>query len=225
MSGMPASSEDFMTTRRTIIQSLAASALPLAGVTAATSASEAQRLERPPKVWLLYRFLVDDRYRESVDAAAVAAERGVSVHTMNGGDITPFWFNDLSLRWQRIPAVVAGVTGHGPLFVLEQLARDYGMRVIVRAEHRRAANGSTLHELSGPGHWVAQMAALSSACDWTKPIGAALTQCAIEPCSVAHLIVAHPSTVHPASGSGDVEPLFSWLIGPGSGRSKASARG
>ena len=62
-------------------------------------------------------------------------------------------------------AAIAGVTGHGPLFVLEHLAWDHGMKVLVREEHPR-----------GPE-------------------------------------------------SGDAEPLFSWLIGPGSGLSKVSPRG
>jgi hypothetical protein len=155
-----------MTTRREFIQSLAAaSALPFGSVTTVgASPNQEKRVENSAPVWPLYRFLVDDRFPESVSAGRAATEQGTAVHVMNAGDITPFWFTDLSLRWRQSPVAVAGVTGHGPLFVLEQLAWDHGMRVMVRQEHPRGQD------------------------------------------------------------SGDAEPLFSWLIGPGSGLSKVSSQ-
>jgi hypothetical protein len=153
-----------MTTRREFIQSLAAaSALPIGSVTrVGANSNHEKRVESAVPLGPLYRFLVDDRFPESVSAGRAAAEQGTVVHLMKGGDITPFWFHDLSLRWGQAPAAVAGVTGHGPLFVLEHLAWDHGMRVTVREEHPR-----------GPD-------------------------------------------------SADAEPLFTWLIGPGSGLSKVS---
>jgi hypothetical protein len=125
-----------MTTRREFIQSLAAaSALPLGSVTGVgASRSQENFVESSAPARPLYRFLVDDRFPESVSAGRAAAKQGTAVHAMHGGDITPFWFNDLSLRWRQSPVAVAGVTAHGPLFVLEQLARDHRMRVIVREE-------------------------------------------------------------------------------------------
>jgi hypothetical protein len=144
---------------------------------------------------------------------------------MPGGDVTPFWFNNLSLQWRQTPLVVAGVTGHGPLFVLERFAWDYGMRVIVRAEHRRASNKSMAHELSGPDRWISRMAGLATSGDWTKSMGIALTQCTLDPCAPATLTLTEPSIFSGVENSDDVEPLLSWLIGPGSGLSKVPARG
>lgn len=126
-----------MTTRREFIQSLAAaSALPLGGLTTTVAASgnREPHIENLTPVRPLYRFLVDDRFPESVSAGRAAAQQGSAVHLIRGGDITPFWFNELSLRWKQAPAAIAGVTGHGPLFVLEHLAWDYGLRVMVREE-------------------------------------------------------------------------------------------
>jgi hypothetical protein len=125
-----------MATRREFIQmSIAASALPFARVArAGTNGGEEPRSETSDRAWSLYRFVVDDRFPESAAAGRAAARQGVTVHVMNGGDITRFWFHDLSLRWQREPVAIAGLTAHGPLFVLERFAWDHGMRVVVRDE-------------------------------------------------------------------------------------------
>lgn len=125
-----------MATRREFIQmSIAASALSIAGVPRAVAkggdeARAGTPTARPP----LYTFIADDRFPESVAAGRTAAEQGIAVHVMRGGDITAFWFHDLSLRWKQEPVAIGGVTAHGPLFVLERLAWDHRMRVIVRDE-------------------------------------------------------------------------------------------
>lgn len=127
-----------MTTRREFIQmSVAASALPFTGVTSAgASATERETSGASPAAWPVYRFVVDDRFPESVAAGRAAAERGTAVQVMDGGDITPFWFDELSLRWKQERVAIAGMTGHGPLFVLERFAWDHRMRVVVRATEK-----------------------------------------------------------------------------------------
>jgi hypothetical protein len=133
---------------------------------------------------------------------------------MNGGDITPFWFQELSVRWKQEPVAIAGVTGHGPLFVLERFAWDHGMRVIVRAEHRRSSDGRITHELSAPAHLVSRVADLLTAGDWAAPIGVALTQCSSERCAAANVVVTGPASMAVTENSDEPEPLFSWLIAP-----------
>jgi hypothetical protein len=152
-----------MTTRREFIQSIAVvSALPLGSVTnVSASWSQEQHMESLAPAQPLYRFLVDDRFPESVSAGRVAAQQGTVVHLMRGGDVTPFWFNELSPRWNEAPAAIAGVTGHGPLFVLERLAWDHGMRVIARDELPRqpgAADAEPLFSwVIGPGNGISKM--------------------------------------------------------------------
>jgi hypothetical protein len=162
----------------------------------------------------VYRFVVDDRFPASVAAGRAAAQHGAAVHVMSGGDITPFWFDDLSLRWKQEPAVIAGVTGHGPLFVLERFAWDNRMRVVVRAEHRRSSDGLITHQLSAPAHLVSRVADRLTVADWTVRMGVALMQCSSEPCADLHLTVTSSARVRASENSDDIEPLFSWLIAP-----------
>ena len=94
-------------------------ALPIGHVTNGGARWDRQpRMESSDATWPLYRFVVDDRFPESIAAGRAAVEHGAPMHVMSGGDITPFWFNDRSLQWRQGAAVVAGVTAHGPLFVL-----------------------------------------------------------------------------------------------------------
>jgi hypothetical protein len=87
----------------------------------------------------LYRVVCDDRFAPSVDFAADAARRGIHV-VRTTGDITDFWFEELSLRWGTAPAAVAGLTAEGPLFCLERLGWDHGLRVVFREPHGVASS-------------------------------------------------------------------------------------
>ena len=205
-----------MATRREFIQmSIAASALPFARVTGAdANGSSKTSLGVSTPVWTVYRFVVDGRFPASVAAGRAAAQQGAAVHVMNGGDITPFWFHDLSLRWKEESAVIAGVTGHGPLFVLERLAWDHRMRAIVRVTHRPAFGGLITHEITAPAHLISRVADRLAADDWAAPIAVALTQCSAEPCDSAHVVVTGPASAAIAETGDEPEPLFSWLIVP-----------
>ena len=50
------------------------------------------------------------------------------------GDITDLYFHDLSLRWNRGPTTIAGLSTKASLFCLEMLARDRGMRLAYMAD-------------------------------------------------------------------------------------------
>jgi hypothetical protein len=93
------------------------------------SASEASN---PPLPY--YKVIVDERFPASVAFGVEWKARGAAVHAMRG-DITDLWFHDLDHRWkQHGPAAIAGLTAHGPLFCLERLAWDHGMRVVSRVD-------------------------------------------------------------------------------------------
>jgi hypothetical protein len=82
----------------------------------------------------LYRVVCDDRFAPSVAFGADAARRGIPLERTTG-DISTFWFDDLSLRWKTSPVAIAGLTAQGPLFCLERLGWDHGLRVVYREVH------------------------------------------------------------------------------------------
>jgi hypothetical protein len=88
-----------------------------------------------------YKVVVDQRFPASVAFGAEMTRLGAPVHSTQG-DITDLWFHDLDLRWQQGPVAIAGLTAHGPLFCLERLAWDRGMRVVLRTEQPPAELGA-----------------------------------------------------------------------------------
>lgn len=97
----------------------------------------------------LERFIFDGRFPAAVQAARLAAARGVALAEI-AGDLTSLWYHDLDLRWQRAPMTLAGLTTKGALFVLETFAADRGMRVLYRGEHGAVdADRAPLHTLAG----------------------------------------------------------------------------
>ncbi len=73
--------------------------------------------------------VADLRYTAAQGFAEGAAEEGFVVRALNNGDITPFWYHELSAIWQTAPVAVVGMTEYGPYFCLQQLAAQYGLQV------------------------------------------------------------------------------------------------
>lgn len=200
-----------MTSRRQFLQiGLVATTWPLASKAArAGPAAIGGRTAAVP----LYKAVYDRRFPESVAFARRMDGLGVPVHAMDG-DITAFWFNDLSRRWTSQPAAVAGLTAHGPMFCLEQLAWERRMRVVFRAEHRPAADGRLQHRLAGPAGMLERAALGSStAADWAKRIADVAVECPTGRSEITEVTIA---TGHDASGTfnENLESLFSWVIAP-----------
>jgi hypothetical protein len=130
-----------MASRREFIQAgLAASLLPVAAseLPAAVSVKESQA---PPVSF--YKVIFDERFPSSVAFGQEWKARGAAVHAIRG-DITDLWFHDLDLQWKKQPVTIAGLTAHGPLFCLERLAWDHGMRVTSRVEQKERYDGDAL---------------------------------------------------------------------------------
>jgi hypothetical protein len=89
----------------------------------------------------LYTVLCDERFVESVAFAEEISGSGTPV-TRFRGDITDFWYLDLSQRWKAVAVAIAGVTTHGPLFCLERWGWDHGLRLA----HRQELSGAGEHE-------------------------------------------------------------------------------
>jgi len=85
-------------------------------------------------VFPFYKVIFDHRFPASREFGSEMEKLGAAVHGING-DITDLWFHDLDQRWKQAPAPIAGMTAHGPLFCLERLAWDHGMRVLSRTDH------------------------------------------------------------------------------------------
>jgi hypothetical protein len=160
-----------MTSRREFLQiGISATAWPLAPA-AVRAAGEISSAPLP-----LYKVIFDRRFAQSIAFAVRAQSLGLAVHGIDG-DMTRFWYDELYHEWKNGPAAIAGLTAHGPMFCFEQLARDQGMRVVFRAEHRLGAAGIE-HALTGPlsmlnesmalndrgGRWAACMADVVSRC-------------------------------------------------------------
>jgi hypothetical protein len=159
-----------MTSRREFLQiGITATAWPLAPA-AVRAAGEISSASLP-----LHKVIFDRRFPASNEFAARAQSLGLAVHGIDG-DMTRFWYDELYHEWRKRPAAIAGLTAHGPMFCFEQLARDQGMRVVFRAEHRLGAAGvehtltgplAMLNEstvLNGPGHWARCMADVVAHC-------------------------------------------------------------
>jgi len=117
-----------MASRREFLQAgIAASVLPMA--VAGSNLAPNQRADRSA----FYKVIFDQRFPTSVAFGEEWKARGAAVHAISG-DITDLWFHDLDLQWKRQPVPIAGLTAHGPLFCLERLAWDRGMRVVSRVE-------------------------------------------------------------------------------------------
>src|SRR5277367_3799977 len=116
-----------MKNRREFLQAgIAASLLPLA--MPAVAAPEGQ-----VSATTFHKVIFDERFPASVAFGAEWKARGAAVHAIRG-DITDLWFHDLDHQWKKQPVPIAGLTAHGPLFCLERLAWDHGMRVVSRVE-------------------------------------------------------------------------------------------
>jgi hypothetical protein len=205
-----------MASRREFLQmGVAALAMPIsvrAGVKpAAASAGESSPAQ-------LYKVIYDERHRSSRAFASEVSRLGAPVHGIKG-DITDFWFHDLDARWRKDPVAVAGLTEHGPLFCLERLSWDHGMRVVYRADHTYRADGYMEHELFGSERMLREAVDLSSSGpDWSTRVASLLTRCPASRAQASKLTIVTPA----ASQAGDPEHLVSWVIAPVSGARKYS---
>ena len=113
----------------------------------------------------LYTVVCDERFDGSVAFANGLAKRGVPV-TRFRGDITDFWYRDLSLLWREHPVAIAGATTHGPLFCLERWAWDHGLRVTYRGALTEAPGDEALIA------WIDRAApSAAKGCDMAIPPG------------------------------------------------------
>jgi hypothetical protein len=193
-----------MTSRREFLQiGITATAWPLAPA-AVRAAGEISSAPLP-----LYKVIFDRRFAASVAFAERAQSLGLAVHGIDG-DMTRFWYSELYHEWKNGPAAIAGLTAHGPMFCFEQLARDQGMRIVFRAEHKVGA-ASVEHTLTGPLAMLAESMALNHhGAGWAACMADVVAHCSRGRAEIASAAAVSPGArLEPGS-----EALYSWIIAP-----------
>jgi hypothetical protein len=77
--------------------------------------------------------LFDRRAPQAVAFGLEAARRGIDTFAIDD-DAGTVWMHEIAPHWQHGVGVVAGLTRAVPLFCLELLGHDYGMRVVARRQ-------------------------------------------------------------------------------------------
>jgi hypothetical protein len=202
---------DQMKSRREFLQMGAvALTLPISARAALSPAFSAPAGE--PWAEPLYKVVFDERFPSSVAFAKEAKRLGAPVHGIKS-DITDLWFNDLYARWKKGPVAIAGLTAHGPIFCLERLAWDQGMRVVFRADHKVLSNGYLEHALSGPESMLRLAADLhTDGPNWGGRMASLATRCPAERSKAMAKTTIVASSAKLAGD--DPEHLISWVIVP-----------
>jgi hypothetical protein len=160
----------------------------------------------PPRL-SLHKVLVDGELAESVSYGEAAESGGFPLHVFARGDISDVWYDELDLLWRRRRAPIAGLTRHGPLFVLERFAWDRGMRVVFRGEHSSGPATVVSHELRGGEEAVAAASRLvASGADWAEALALASMLADPRPGPV------RARTFTSAGPLSSGERLYSWVI-------------
>jgi hypothetical protein len=183
----------------------------------------------------LDRAIYDDRYAEGRRFAAVVGAQGVATRALDDGDITR-WYEELERLLRRELVAIAGFTQFGPLFVVERIAAERGMRIALRVEHRVTADGALTHVLAGPRDTLA-LARASEVADWPGLMAALACSVGGDDSSWLTAELATPGLVGPRLPPGAATlspfvhyytpqaeqrgygaaldgPLYSWVVAP-----------
>jgi hypothetical protein len=172
-----------MASRRDFLRAgLAVSVAPV--LASATQMDPAPVTTQPSPATVIF----DKRFSASRAFASRIEQLGTPVHPIEG-DITALWYHDLYARWKAGPIAMAGLTLNGALFCLDVLARNHGMRVVFRSEHKQNSDGREIADL--------------------------VTHVARHAFQTRLPIIAVP---HFGRRQGDPEHLVSWLIVPSGAR-------
>jgi hypothetical protein len=90
----------------------------------------------------LHLAIFDHRFAAGRQFASSSEARGIATRPI-ANEVTSLWYSELHPLWRQQPVAIAGLTTYGPLFCLERLAWDHGMRVLQSEQHdvRVAAAG------------------------------------------------------------------------------------
>jgi hypothetical protein len=220
-----------VTSRRQFLQiGITATAWPI--VARAAHATSIDWPRRTPIMGVVY----DTRFAGSVAFAGRSTALGLRTHAI-AGDMTHLWYDEIyhhwkqrsSDHWQQSPTALAGLTAYGPLFCFAELARDVGMRVVFKAEHRPTGGVAMTHSFTGP---VPMLSTALDACArpqsiWTS-MADLVARCPSGRSEIASAqrtvgtMLATGSATNDASTDGvpanaapsDADTLYTWVIAP-----------
>jgi hypothetical protein len=166
-----------------------------------------------------FRVIFDRTLSEGLAFGAAAELGGAHVDAV-GPDLGSFWMNTLEPLLKREPLTLAGLTAGAPLFCLELLCRNYGLRTVYRIEHGPGADGRTQHAFTGDSVLAACADRLGTAgADWPKAAVSVATE-AFRGWLSAPAIELLDLRAHERSA----QSLFSWMIARVGAASAATSR-
>jgi hypothetical protein len=201
-----------MTNRREFLHiGVAALSLPLAARTGAAQGIFAGADERSneQRTEPIYKTVFDQRFTACARFAEELGRRAPATHAIRG-DITQLWYDDFYHRWKQGSVAIAGMTAPGAIFCLETLARDAGMRVALRVDHRRIGHRIE-HEFAGPVESLTLAAELETSAErWPEKMAAMIAQF---PAERGRVMTARYSGESDRIRGG-WEHLVTWVIAP-----------
>jgi len=161
-----------MTNRREFLHATALAAVPAIVVRTGAAAQGPSRAERAA----VHAILIDERYAPARAVRACIETGSVTVHSLPDGDVTETWLHQLRPLWEHAPASVGGVTAPATLFCLEQLAWEYGLRVVFHGEHVIMSSGDSEHRiLRDTGRHLSSRRLMRAGARWPALIATAMT--------------------------------------------------
>jgi hypothetical protein len=178
-----------------------------ASVTGAPAQADTPAATAPPH--RIHKVVYDERFAEPVRFARAAESLGLEAHAITG-DMTALWYGELHGLWRKEPVAIAGMTRHGPMFCLEMLARDHGMRLVYQAEHQ-ISGAEVRHTVSGPLASLRRSGGLAEAgAAWPERMAGLVADTPVEPALRGGVGVV----TRIPDGEAAEDPLFTWVIGP-----------
>lgn len=121
-----------MNNRRTLLK--AGLALPFAAAWGRSALSQTPTFDEGARLLPSIELAVVDRqFAASAAFAEEASQRGVPLHTIDSS-VTDVWLRLLQRREQLPSRVLMGFTSEQSLFCLDLMTRDFGLRIVHRAD-------------------------------------------------------------------------------------------
>jgi hypothetical protein len=153
--------------------------------------------------------MFDRTLAEGLAFGASSENRGARVDAVDS-DLGSFWMNTLEPALKEGPLTLAGLTAGAPLFCVELLCRDYGLRTVYRIEHVLVPDARVQHTITGPASLSAWTEALAAAgAEWPAVAAAVAADAARRaPPELSIELLDLRAHAHGALS------LFSWMLAP-----------
>ncbi|MGY0632803.1 hypothetical protein [Luteimonas sp. A478] len=200
-----------MTTRRQFLQGSLATAGLATAAGALTGGPGLAAMLGPGGTRLrLETVLFEPSRTHSASFASAAVRLGLPTLGI-GHDITPVWQQLLQL-WRTAPRAIGGLTSLTPLLLLEQSARDHGLRVVFRSEHHPDGRGTVTHSLQGAEDILhAFDAGVAHGADYGACMAHAMVRC---PANGGRPGTVRLQSTTTANRRADAASLHAWVMAP-----------